>query len=198
MQRIDVLIAVVLLAAATGSVVGVVVYEGDSSEFRVSFSEMEHTFEVAAQDLTGAGTLDFTFDAPLDNLTRAELTLQVDATGLRAQAVPITVTVHAPGLPEAVATGTIASGGPQSAIITLAILASQLPDEVDVRALDSKAALAEAANTTTLGRGEWHIAVELGAGAPVAQLDTETRTVSIDAVAWTYQAKVNAAVPEAL
>ena len=200
MQRADILIAAVLVVAAGGSALGVALY-GDDRPRALSVSWSTQTVTVSTDRATHVASGETTATLPVRvfNVTSAAVTVSVQGSGPRLQQETVNVQITVPGVARPFSgTGTMAQGaGAATVSIPVAVALREAPTTDTITAVSPDAAVRalNASDGSALGRGIWTIRITFSAGAP-GPLDTESHTVTVEAVVETYEALVLPRVPQ--
>jgi len=197
MQRIDALIAAVLVLAATGSVAGVVLYEEEATPgFDLDFVLEETGLLSTDGARAGPGDVEVAFEVAAANITEVRLVVEVGAGGLRPVASQVTATLHVPGQEPVVLERGLASGGAVTVPLAFTVPVQDAPEARRVEAEDAGAAAAMAPAASSLGQGTWHLIVSFTAAHPIEALDDAPRTVHVTGDLTAYHVVAGANVPE--
>lgn len=200
MHKADIAIAVVLVVAIAGSVVGVVTYDDARiATFDVAWSTQESEVLVA-EDTTSGGAIEIPFEVSQTNMTGLHLDVTVSSAAPRLAPVSVLVELVPPAglnatsqeaeIPVGAAAGTVS--------VALEVSLSELPDVTTLTAASPDAArerLSQTANST-VGVGTWTLRVNVASTAPGGVGGAPTATVEAVGVATWYEAEVRVQTPE--
>lgn len=204
MQRVDILIGVVLLVAAAGSIGGVLVYEStpalSNKAYDVTWIQSPTSFGPVDANHQGQGSHEFETPIVLlsSNITRVEFTVEVTGSGPRLQAVTATVTITDPQGNEHREQGTLPMGAVEQQVqIPVNVVVAPLPSVNATEAADEDAALADLAGqwTNDTGTGNWRVAIEFSS-AGTEPVQNENHGASVRGRYLAYSAQVSASVPD--
>lgn len=201
MRRIDLLIALVVLAAAIGSAIGAMSYTDTrlGTPFTVTWTTSTTDLPEATAAHSGAGESEILVPVNATNLTRAAFTVTIASDSPRVQPTQVRVEVIPPdGNGSLVQETTIGPGAAGSVEVPLVFELGAVPD-VDTVLGDSpddaKAKLA-AQHARTNGTGEWRVLVQTAPGAPGPLGGTESYAITVTGALTRYEADVSVTTPE--